>query len=116
MPVRSFFVVLALCLGGCVAPPPPVINVAAPAASLAERLTGDEERILEGARLGQFTTPEYNALQGRHAAIENTRRQQLAQGGGQFAPGQYEALVGREDVLSRTIFDYRHNGATPTAH
>ena len=93
------------------APPPPP----APP-NLAERLAVDQQRISEGLRLGQFTPPEYNELQGRHDAIEGTRREQLAEGGGRFAPGQYEQLAARESALSRSIFEYRHNGATPTAH
>ena len=108
-------------VAGCVPPPPPppvyvAVPPAAPAPDLAERLAADEQRINEGARLGQFTPREYNELQGRHAAIERDRRGQLAAGGGRFPPGVYEQLAGREEALSRTIFDYRHNGATPTAH
>jgi hypothetical protein len=115
---RIFVATLALGLASCVAPPPPPEPVAvAPAApSLAERLVSDEQRINDGWRAGQLTPPEYNELQGRHAAIERTRREQLAIGGGSFPPGQYEQLVNREAALSRTIYEYRHNGATPTAH
>jgi hypothetical protein len=119
---RLILASLMVIISGCVAPlpppPPAPVYVAAPPAgpTLADRLAADEERIRDGLRLGQFTGPEYNELQRRHDAIEGTRREQLALGGGRFAPGQYEQLVGREEALSRTIFDYRHNGATPTAH
>ena len=114
---RLILASLMVVISGCVAPPPPVYVAAPPPApTLVDRLAADEQRIRDGLRLGQFTGPEYNELQGRHDAIEGTRREQLAQGGGRFAPGQYEQLVGREEALSRTIFDYRHNGATPTAH
>ena len=88
----------------------------AQAQTVGERLAADEQRIAEGWRLGQFTPPEYNELQGRHANIERTRREQLAAGGGQIPPGQLQQLLAREDALSKTIYDYRHNGATPTAH
>jgi hypothetical protein len=116
---RLILASLMMILSGCVAPPPPPpVYVAAPPAAptLADRLAADEQRIRDGLQLGQFTRPEYNELQGRHDAIEASRREQLALGGGRFAPGQYEQLLAREEALSRTIFDYRHNGATPTAH
>ena len=90
--------------------------VPAEAQNVGERLAVDEQRISEGWRLGQFTPPEYNELQGRHAAIERTRRDQLAEFGGRIPPGPYNELLNREDALSRTIYAYRHNGATPTAH
>ena len=112
--MRSRLLLTAMILGlaACAAPP----ITPARAETVGERLAVDEQRIMEGQRLGQFTPPEYNELQGRHAAIEGTRRAQLAQGGGRFAPGQYEQLLAREEALSRTIYEYRHNGATPTAH
>ncbi len=109
MVIRLLLAASILGLAGCAVPP-------VRAESLAERLVADEQRIAEGARLGQFTPHEYNELQSRHAAIEGTRREQIAAGGGRFAPGQYEQLIGREEALSRTIFQYRHNDATPTAH
>jgi hypothetical protein len=118
MSSRLILASLMVILTGCVAPPPVYVAAPPPPAepSLADRLAADEQRIRDGLRLGQFTGPEYNELQQRHDAIEGTRREQLALGGGRFAPGQYEQLAGREAALSRTIFDYRHNGATPTAH
>ena len=111
---------MMMVLAGCVAapPPPPPVAVAAPSPgpNLGERLAADQQRINEGLQQGQFTGPELNEVQQRHDAIEGSRRQQLAQNGGRFAPGQYEQLLAREQALSRTIFEYRHNGATPTAH
>jgi hypothetical protein len=116
---RFILASLMMVLSGCIAqPPPPPAFVAAPppGPNLAERLSDDEQRIQQGLQQGQLTGPEYNELQRRHDAIEATRRDQLAMGGGRFGPGQYEQLLGREQALSQTIYEYRHNGATPTAH
>lgn len=104
LPAIAFGISLAACA------------VPASAESLADHLVEDQQRINEGIRLGQFTPPERNELQARHDRIEGDRRRQLSIGGGRFPPGQYEQLVARQEALSKTIYDYRHNGRTPTAH
>ncbi len=107
---RLLLTATILALAACAVPPPVA------AETVGDRLAADEQRIQDGARLGQFTPGEYRELQGRHAAIERTRLDQLAEFGGRIPPGPYAQLEAREAALSRTIFDYRHNGATPTAH
>jgi hypothetical protein len=93
---RLILASLMVVISGCVAPPPAVYVAAPPPApTLVDRLAADEQRIRDGLRLGQFTGPEYNELQQRHDAIEGSRREQLALGGGRFGPGQYEQLVAR---------------------
>ncbi len=115
---RLVIILFVMGVSACAAPPPqgPVYAAPPAARTLAEKLANDEQRIREGIQFRQLTSSEINELQGRHAAIEGTRREQLAQGGGRFLPGQYEQLLAREDALSHAIFDYRHNGATPSAH
>ena len=86
--------------------------LAASAGEVVQREANQQRRIGQGAYSGQLTARETGRLETREAAINATRRTDLAANGGRLTPGEYAGLNRRENRLSNGIYADKHNLAT----
>lgn len=86
-----------------------VAPLAAQAGEVYNREGYQEARIYNGVRDGQLGPREYDNLQNREARLNWARRQDLARNGGHLTPWEYHHLNQRENAISRSIWNDRHN-------
>ena len=82
------------------------------------READQQNRIGQGLRSGQITAGGASRLETREAAINNSRRADLAADGGHLTATQSRSLNRRENRLSNQIYVDKHNnvaqpGVTP---
>ncbi len=94
-------------------------NTAVPArgANVPQRQRNEQARINQGVRSGQLTNGETRNLDNRSAAIHQQAVRDRTANGGQLNPQERQRLNQRQNNVSRSIYQDKHNeGVRPEAH
>lgn len=86
-----------------------ILPCAASAQEVRDREVNQQGRIAQGIRSGQITRGGAATLERREAAINATRRADLAEHGGHLTARESRDLNLRENDLSRHIYVDKHN-------
>jgi hypothetical protein len=77
-----------------------------------QRGENQQDRIAQGVRSGQMTAGETRNVEGREASIHHEVRTDRTANGGTLTPQERQEVNQRQNNVSRSIHNDKHNGAT----
>jgi hypothetical protein len=86
--------------------------VAARGATVNQRAENQQQRVAQGVRSGQMTAGETRNVEGREASINHQTQADRAANNGRLTPQEHQQINQRQNNVSRSIDQDKHNAAT----